>query len=49
MVYLKQKPKTDYSGIESYVSQHLQAADISWFPLHRAISINAKVEENENI
>lgn len=31
--YLRSKDATEYSGIETYVSERLDEGDISWFPL----------------
>lgn len=43
--YLKFKEKTEYSGVESYVAQKLEADDISWFPLNK---FNNLLVENKN-
>jgi len=44
---LENKDKTDYNGIESYVSKMLEDDDIGWFPIGRALSVDD--EEDENI
>ncbi len=31
--YLNSKDHTDYTGIESYISEKLSVSDVSWFPL----------------
>jgi hypothetical protein len=41
MIYLNSKDSTDYTGIESYVSDKLVEDDISWFPFNKAISLEA--------
>jgi hypothetical protein len=33
--YLKSKDRTEYSGIESYVMEKIEASDVTWFPSHR--------------
>ena len=33
IAYLKNKDQTDYTGIESYISEKVELNDASWFPL----------------
>jgi len=42
------KDPTEYNGIESYVQEKLQAEDISWFPLHKAIELGPDHEAPED-
>lgn len=35
IAYLKEKDSTDYTGIESYISEKLEENDVSWFPSHK--------------
>lgn len=33
IAYIKDKPSTNYTGIETYVAECLKNNDISWFPI----------------
>lgn len=35
IAYLNDKKKTEYTGIESYVSEKLEKDEISWFPTYK--------------
>lgn len=35
IAYLKDKDETEYTGIESYISDKVKNIDFSWFPFHR--------------
>lgn len=37
--YLRDKPDTEFTGLESYVYEMIQNNDISWMPCHQAIVI----------
>lgn len=39
MYYLKRKDSNNYNGIESSVSDRIQALDVGWFPLMKAMSL----------
>jgi hypothetical protein len=43
---LNKKDKTDYNGIESYVSAKLDQDDIGWFPNGRSLSMDEEEDEN---
>ncbi len=47
--YLRQKDPTEYSGIESYVSEKLKEGDISWFPLDFDKCQELKASDNMEI
>jgi hypothetical protein len=50
IIYLNSKDTTDYTGIESYVSDKLVQDDISWFPFNKAICLEADsyvIQEDE--
>ena len=36
---LKKKEPTDYTGIESYVSNQLSTDELGWMPIGRAVSL----------
>jgi hypothetical protein len=36
---LKTKDETDFNGNESYIAEKFEKEDISWFPLHKALSL----------
>ena len=44
-VYLKEKDTTEYTGVESYISDLIKKEDISWIPLHRSLILPDKREE----
>jgi len=46
--HLKMKDPTEYTGIESYISDKLKEGDVSWFPSHKAIVLEDKDNEEEN-
>lgn len=46
IAYLKWKEKTDYSGIESYVSQKLLDEDLCWVPFNQARELKG-IEGND--
>lgn len=39
IAYIQDKPKTEYTGIESYVAEKLAKRDISWFPCGMALAL----------
>jgi len=41
IVYLKTKVQSDLSGIEQYIYQKIIASDINWFPMSKAICLDA--------
>lgn len=41
IIYLNNKDTTEYTGIESYVSEKLVQDDIAWFPFNKAICLEA--------
>ncbi|EAR92909.2 zinc finger, C2H2 type family protein (macronuclear) [Tetrahymena thermophila SB210] len=51
IAYLKDKTKTEYTGIESYVADKLAKKEITWFPTNRALcmSKNVSVKQNQEI
>ena len=42
--YLEDKDPNEYSGLESYVKQHIDEESINWFPINRSL----KIEEWES-
>mmetsp|Transcript_22209 Transcript_22209/g.19037 ORF Transcript_22209/g.19037 Transcript_22209/m.19037 type:complete len:420 (-) Transcript_22209:169-1428(-) len=47
IAYLKNKEETDYTGIESYISDKLNDNNFSWFPLHKAMVLEDIEDEEE--
>eukprot|EP00828_Plagiopyla_frontata_P005103 TRINITY_DN11995_c0_g2_i1.p3 TRINITY_DN11995_c0_g2~~TRINITY_DN11995_c0_g2_i1.p3 ORF type:complete len:204 (-),score=44.84 TRINITY_DN11995_c0_g2_i1:66-677(-) len=47
IAYLREKEKTEYTGIESYIDEKLAEFDHSWFPFQRAISLKDSQEDEE--
>jgi len=45
---LKEKDETDYNGIETFVSECINADDLNWFPVDVALSLNKNIEEKED-
>jgi inositol 1,4,5-triphosphate receptor type 1 len=41
MIYMNSKDTTEYTGIETYVSNKVSDDDISWFPFNKAICLEA--------
>lgn len=41
IIHLKTKDKTDYNGTESFIFYKLEEEDVSWFPLHTSICLEA--------
>jgi hypothetical protein len=39
---MKMKSKTDYNGVEGFVSAMIEIEDISWLPIERSLTIEAK-------
>jgi hypothetical protein len=39
MFYLEEKDPNEYSGLESYVKEHVDKESISWFPIGRSLKI----------
>jgi len=37
IAYLRDKPETEFTGLESYVSEKIENDYISWMPCHQAI------------
>ena len=46
LVHLDLKDSSDYSGVESYVSEKQELEDISWVPSHKAISLLDIVDDD---
>ena len=42
LLYLKQKPTTEYTGTEQYIYEMTVKGDISWFPLERAMILESR-------
>ena len=47
IVHLKKKNNSDFTGIEQYVYDKISKDDLSWFPQHKAITIEEEEEEEE--
>ena len=47
-VHLREKPKNDYTGAEAYVWDQLERKNISWFPLHKALSLKAAILDDDD-
>jgi hypothetical protein len=41
MIYMNAKDTTEYTGIETYVSNKVTDDDIAWFPFNKAICLEA--------
>lgn len=39
MVYLDSKDSTDYTGIESFVSNEIEINNNNWFPVNNAVCL----------
>ncbi|KAJ3089301.1 hypothetical protein HK102_006717 [Quaeritorhiza haematococci] len=51
LIHLRKKAKTEYTALESYVSEKLERKDLSWFPINRAICLdkqNPTTEESSS-
>lgn len=48
IAHLYTKRPTEYTGLETFVYERLQQFDISWFPLHRALSLKGDRMGNED-
>jgi len=48
IAYLKNKDKTEYSGIESYVAERLGEDDLCWIPFNQARELRSS-EVNEEL
>merc|ERR1719409_2579792 len=46
MVYVQRKESTEYTGIESYVAEHIEEESPTWFPLHKALCLQ-KSDDND--
>lgn len=44
VIHLQLKDPNDYNGTESYVANKLKTKDISWFPIERSLSLEAKIK-----
>lgn len=45
IAYLNDKKKTEYTGIESYVSEKLEKDEISWFPTYKALCLKPSTDK----
>ena len=48
MAYLEYKEKTEYSGIESYIQDHIGRKEVDWIPQQQGLSFSDEQEENIN-
>uniref|UniRef100_A0A7S3GFC4 Uncharacterized protein n=2 Tax=Palpitomonas bilix TaxID=652834 RepID=A0A7S3GFC4_9EUKA len=48
IVYLQEKPETEYTGMESYVSQLMTNRDQSWVPNNRALCLPEEEDDHDN-
>jgi len=39
IAYLKDKERTEYTGLESYIAEQIDSSDTSWMPNHRALVV----------
>lgn len=39
LAYLKDKRKSDYNGIETYITEKMKNYDNSWFPINKALGL----------
>eukprot|EP00824_Muranothrix_gubernata_P005809 TRINITY_DN17588_c0_g1_i1.p1 TRINITY_DN17588_c0_g1~~TRINITY_DN17588_c0_g1_i1.p1 ORF type:complete len:193 (-),score=45.55 TRINITY_DN17588_c0_g1_i1:9-587(-) len=46
-MYLDEKPRTEFTGQESYVRELIDKKEIKWFPINRAMSLEAKLDLEE--
>lgn len=49
MYYLKKKEVSEYTGIDSYVSNLIAREEQYWFPLGKSLSIVQLKEENDSV
>ena len=45
--YLKNKDQTEFTGIESYVIDQIQAGEINWFPKFKCLCMTGSDENNK--
>jgi hypothetical protein len=45
---LKEKDETDYNGIETFVSECIDADDLNWFPVDVALALKQQVQEKDS-
>ena len=46
-VHLMEKDQTEYTGVESYISEMLRDGNIAWLPLHRALVFGEETQEKQ--
>jgi inositol 1,4,5-triphosphate receptor type 3 len=44
---LKDKERTEYTGLESYIAEQIDNGEISWFPTHRALIMKGEAGESD--
>ncbi len=49
ILYIWEQDKDDDDGLEQYVRRCIDATDINWFPINKAMSLNLSEEEGETI
>lgn len=49
IAYLKKKPATEHSGIETHVIRQISNMDIDWFPLNKALSLKEDITHEEEV
>merc|ERR1712205_299431 len=47
IIFLAQKDCNDYTGIESYVAQMIEDEDMNFFPLEKAMCLEAEEDEED--
>lgn len=45
IAYIKEKDKTEHTGLESYIAEQLENEEISWFPTHKALILKGYSDE----
>eukprot|EP00743_Colponemidia_sp_Colp-15_P005611 GILK01006033.1.p1 GENE.GILK01006033.1~~GILK01006033.1.p1 ORF type:complete len:1199 (+),score=216.20 GILK01006033.1:264-3860(+) len=46
IIYIRNRPVTDCSGVEKYVKAKIDSRDVSWFPMGRALVLSAEDDED---
>ena len=49
IAYLRDKDKTEYTGLESYIAELCDAKEISWFPTGRALCMKGVVNDENTV
>ena len=44
---MKDKERTEYTGLESYIAEQIENDEIGWFPTHRALIMKGEAGGND--